>query len=155
MVTITAHPRALLGHSCGLPSLWEKQLQALLAYVCLNLSWPDEELKTFQGWEGSFLLPPLPPCLPPEHGNSFGLWASRTQEEVLGCLGSICSSNSCSLAPPRKRWQAIWRHPVVQIQPMGASWTMLAWIKMQAHPTWCLLFLNSQNVLKLDGDKTG
>lgn len=133
MMTVTADPGASLGHSCGCPSPWQKQLQALLGCVCPSQA--DEELKSLRGWEVLLPSSPFLPCLPQEHGNSSGLGASRTQEEVLGCSGSVCSSNSCSLSPPRKRWQAIWRHPVVQIQMMdhpgldgntGMSWLVSA-----------------------------
>lgn len=124
MMTVTADPGASLGHSCGCPSPSQKQLQASLGCICPSET--NEELKSLCGQEVCCLLPPFLPCLPQEHGDSSGLGASRTQEEVFGCSGSICSSNSCSLSPPRKRWQAIWRHPVVQIQPIGASWTVLA-----------------------------
>lgn len=71
MMTVTADPRASLGHSCGCPSPWQKQLQALLGCVCPSQA--DEELRSLRGQE--VLLPSSPVPSLPSTGTRRQLWA--------------------------------------------------------------------------------
>lgn len=71
MMTVTADPGASLGHSCGCPSPWQKQLQALLGCVCPSQA--DEELRSLRGQE--VLLPSSPVPSLPSTGTRRQLWA--------------------------------------------------------------------------------